>query len=230
MLFCFLAVAAFAPPTATIPPGVRLRRCFIEGTTFHRPATTWAAHSYRGAAATLLVSEQTLQAPALAPIWMAVLVQMLGVGVTLSTLPLFLMKLGGSANQLAITISVFSVAQMLGAPLLVALSGRVGRLAVLRACLAGNALASLATACGRGWVDILFARALAGFTAASVPVAQVADPATAHPAHRPPYPTHRMSHPTRHISHPAYRTSHPAHRTSSHRPSRRPHILSYPLQ
>ena len=35
----------------------------------------------------------------LAPIWLAVLVQMLGVGVTLSTLPLYLHALGCSANQ-----------------------------------------------------------------------------------------------------------------------------------
>ena len=39
---------------------------------------------------------------------------------------------------------------MLGCPLLVALSGRVGRLAVLRTCLAGNALASLLTASAFG--------------------------------------------------------------------------------
>ena len=63
---------------------------------------------------------------------------------------------------------------MLGCPLLVALSGRVGRLAVLRTCLAGNALASLLTASASGLRGIFFARCLAGLTAASVPVAQVA--------------------------------------------------------
>ena len=55
-----------------------------------------------------------------------------------------------------------------------ALSGRVGRLAVLRTCLAGNALASLLTASASGLRGIFFARCLAGLTAASVPVAQVA--------------------------------------------------------
>ena len=89
-------------------------------------------------------------APTLAPIWLAVLVQMLGVGVTLSTLPLYLHSLGCSANQQALCISGFSACQMLGCPLLVWLSGRVGRLTVLRACLTGNALASLLTASASG--------------------------------------------------------------------------------
>lgn len=99
---------------------------------------------------------------------------MLGVGVTLSTLPLFLTRLGCSPNQLAIVISVFSGCQMLGCPLLVGLSARVGRLTVLRACLGGNALASILTACASNYWMIACARALAGLTAASVPVAQVA--------------------------------------------------------
>lgn len=110
----------------------------------------------------------------LIPISLAVLVQMLGVGITLSTLPLYLTQMGATANQLASVVSIFSAAQMVGCPLLVNLSSKVGRLTVLRACLAGNALASLITAAATGWREVACARALAGFTAASVPVAQVA--------------------------------------------------------
>ena len=58
------------------------------------------------------------------------------------------------------------------APALVALSTRVGRLTVLRTCLAGNAIASLLTASASGYSSIAVARTLAGLTAASVPVAQ----------------------------------------------------------
>ena len=47
-----------------------------------------------------------------------------------------------------VAISAFSAAQMLGCPILVALSGRIGRLTVLRMCLAGNAGASLLTVDG----------------------------------------------------------------------------------
>ena len=109
----------------------------------------------------------------LLPIWLAVLVQMLGVGVTLSTLPVYLTALGGSPAQLALIISVFSACQMVGAPLLVALSNRLGRLTILRACLAGNALAALLTSAASTWQGIAYARALAGLTAASVPIAQI---------------------------------------------------------
>ena len=107
------------------------------------------------------------------PIWLAVLVQMLGVGITLSTLPLYMTSLGATPRQLATVVSVFSACQMVGGPALVALSARVGRLAVLRACLAGNACAALLTACASDWRHVAVARGLAGLTAASVPVAQV---------------------------------------------------------
>ena len=101
---------------------------------------------------------------------------MLGVGVTLSTLPLYLQSLGATPNQLGITIAMFSGAQMIGCPLLVGLSNRkgVGRLSVLRACLTGNACAALLTSIAGGWRGVTCARILAGLFAASVPVAQVA--------------------------------------------------------
>jgi hypothetical protein len=117
-------------------------------------------------------------APALAtslPVFVsAVFVQMLGVGVTLSTLPLMMTNAGMTPTQLGITISCFSGAQMVGCPLLVGLSKKWGKLTVLRACLTGNAIASILTSLASGWSTITAARVLAGLTAASVPVAQVA--------------------------------------------------------
>ena len=144
-----------------------------------------------------------LKSPLL-PIWLAVFVQMLGVGITLSTLPLMMTNEGISPNGIGvsatprvlrtrlffhaanlthrtyaraqITISCFSAAQMIGAPLLVSLSNRpnISRLAVLRACLSGNAIAALLTAVAGGWRSITIARILGGTFAASIPVAQVA--------------------------------------------------------
>jgi len=76
--------------------------------------------------------------------------------------------------QLGVTISCFSAAQMVGCRLLIALSSRVGRLTVMRACLAGAASASLLTALSTTWRGVTIARVLAGFFAASVPVAQAA--------------------------------------------------------
>lgn len=110
----------------------------------------------------------------LLPVWLSVFVHMLGVGITLSQLPLYLTSLGASPTQLGLAISGFSLAQMVGCPLLISLSGRVGRLHVMRVCLAGNAAASLLTACASSWQQIAFARVLAGFFAAAVPVSQAA--------------------------------------------------------
>ena len=140
-----------------------------------RRAAVTAVSSRRGTA--LLLAASSAPSPAsnafLVPIWACVFVQMLGVGVTLSTLPLYLTALGCSPAQLAVVISIFSSAQMVGAPFLVGLSARLGRLTVLRFCLAGNAVASLMTAASGGWRAVAAARFLAGLFAASVPVAQV---------------------------------------------------------
>ena len=169
LLGCASAALAFGPSSARPVVAPRL-------TCGRAPAPLLADRSAHAVACAPLETPETPPTTALtlAPIWLAVLVQMLGVGVTLSTLPLYLHALGCSANQQALCISGFSACQMLGCPLLVALSGRVGRLAVLRACLAGNAVASLLTASASGLRGIFFARCLAGLTAASVPVAQVA--------------------------------------------------------
>jgi len=110
----------------------------------------------------------------LLPVWLSVFCHMLGVGITLSQLPLYLTALGASPAQLGLAISGFSIAQMLGCPLLVSISTRYGRLAVMRVCLAGNAAASLLTAWSSSWTQIAAARFLAGFFAASVPVSQAA--------------------------------------------------------
>jgi DHA1 family tetracycline resistance protein-like MFS transporter len=107
-------------------------------------------------------------------VWLTVFVHMLGVGITLSQLSLYLTALGASPTQLGLAIAGFSGAQMIGSPLLVALSERVGRRPVLLFCLAGNAVASLLTASMATWEHIALVRLLAGFFAASVPVSQAA--------------------------------------------------------
>ena len=52
----------------------------------------------------------------LLPVWLIVFVQMLGVGVTISTLPLYLLSIGASTMQLSAVLSGFAAAQMIGAP------------------------------------------------------------------------------------------------------------------
>ena len=100
--------------------------------------------------------------------------QMLGEGIAISTIPLHLLSLGASPLQVGLATSCFSVAQMLCCPLLVSASGKLGRLRVLRTCLAGAAFASLLIAMSNGILGILLGRFLAGAFGASVPVAQAA--------------------------------------------------------
>ena len=106
--------------------------------------------------------------------WLIVFVQMLGVGVTISTLPLYLLSIGASTMQLSAVLSGFAAAQIIGAPLLVRLSDRIGRSSVLLVCIAGAAAANLMTAAATGYRQVAAARVLAGLFAATTPVAQAA--------------------------------------------------------
>jgi MFS family permease len=110
--------------------------------------------------------------PELTPITLGVFSQMLGEGIAMSSLPLYLTRLGAAPLTVGVAISCFSIAQMTCAPLMVRLSSRVGRARVLRLCLAGAAASSLLIATAGGARGVVAGRALAGVFAACVPVAQ----------------------------------------------------------
>ena len=79
----------------------------------------------------------------LLPITLSVFAQMLGEGIAISSLPLYMTNLGASPTQVGLATSCFSAAQMVCCPLLVSLSSRVGRALVLRVCLIGATASSL---------------------------------------------------------------------------------------
>ena len=108
----------------------------------------------------------------LMPITIGVFAQMLGEGIALSSLPLYLTRLGASPLTVGAAISCFSVAQMTFAPILVGLSSRIGRSIVLRICLGGAACASLLIALSESVNGVIVGRTLAGVFAACIPVAQ----------------------------------------------------------
>ena len=110
----------------------------------------------------------------LLPITLGVFAQMLGEGISLSSLPLYMTGLGAPPIYVGMAISCFSVAQMTFAPVLVGLSSRIGRSKVLRICLAGAAAASLLIAFSGSIYGVIAGRTLAGIFAACVPVAQSA--------------------------------------------------------
>jgi MFS family permease len=116
--------------------------------------------------------KQPLLPRELMPITMAVFAQMLGEGIALSSLPLYLTRLGAKPFTVGLAISCFSVMQMTFAPILVGLSSRIGRSIVLQICLAGAAASSLLIAFSGNIMGVIAGRTLAGVFAACVPVAQ----------------------------------------------------------
>ena len=101
---------------------------------------------------------------------------MLGEGISLSSLPLYLTARGATPVTVGLAISCFSVCQMTFAPILVGLSSRagIGRSRILRLCLGGAAASSLLIAFSSSVYGVIAGRALAGVFAACVPVAQSA--------------------------------------------------------
>lgn len=110
--------------------------------------------------------------PGLMPICLGVFVQMLGEGIAIASIPLYLTSLGATPVQVGLATSAFSIAQMLCCPAIVALSTRIGRTVVLRICLAGATASGLIIALSTTIPGVIFGRFLAGVFAASVPVAQ----------------------------------------------------------
>ena len=121
-------------------------------------------------------SSRVVLPKSLLPITWGVFAQMLGEGISLSSLPLYLTARGATPVTVGLAISCFSVCQMTFAPILVGLSSRagIGRSRILRLCLGGAAASSLLIAFSSSVYGVIAGRALAGVFAACVPVAQSA--------------------------------------------------------
>ena len=110
--------------------------------------------------------------PELTPITTAVFSQMLGEGIAMSSLPLYLTGLGAQPLMVGLAVSCFSVSQMTFAPIMVGLSSKIGRSRVMQLCLVGAAASSLLIGLSGTVTGVVAGRALAGVFAACVPVAQ----------------------------------------------------------
>ena len=106
------------------------------------------------------------------PITLSVFVQLLGEGISISTLPLYMRGMGASAPTIGVATSCFSLMQMVCCPLFVRASSKIGRRKMLRMCLAGATFAQMLIALSPSIWGILLGRALGGAFSASVPVAQ----------------------------------------------------------
>ncbi|QXC60828.1 MFS transporter [Aquihabitans sp. G128] len=123
--------------------------------------------------------------PGFGTIWTTVAVDLIGFGIVLPILPRYAEDLHATPFVIGLVVSAFSVAQMVGAPIIGRLSDRIGRKPVLILSLVGTAVGSLVTGiAGSVWI-LLLGRVLDGLSGASVSVAQAAVADVADPEDRP---------------------------------------------
>ncbi|AKF04509.1 MFS transporter [Sandaracinus amylolyticus] len=108
---------------------------------------------------------------------LTVFLDMIGFGIVIPLLPLYVRSMGGDAQTVGTLLGAFSLTQLLATPVLGRLSDRVGRRRVIAVSLLGNALSMVvfALAASREMLPLLFAsRILAGATAGNLSACQAA--------------------------------------------------------
>jgi MFS family permease len=106
-----------------------------------------------------------------------VFLDMVGYGIVIPLLPLYVSRMGASALTVGLILTSFSVAQLIATPLLGRLSDRIGRRSIILVSLVGNAASMLlfAYATDKNLLWLFFAsRILAGATAGNLSACQAA--------------------------------------------------------
>jgi predicted MFS family arabinose efflux permease len=107
----------------------------------------------------------------LAVLWLVVFVDLLGFGVLIPLIPFYGVRLGLSPEWVTLVISLHSLLQFLGAPILGRLSDRHGRRPVLALSMAGHAVAyGMLAIADTLWLLVL-SRLLSGFTSGNLAAA-----------------------------------------------------------
>jgi len=119
-----VAATTTTPTTST----TRLTAAIVGGTKTGENGDS----DHAGADAVSAIEKEKPLPREMMPITMGVFAQMLGEGIALSSLPLYLTRPGATPTTVGLAISCFSLAQMTFAPILVGLSSRIGRSIVLR--------------------------------------------------------------------------------------------------
>ncbi len=109
---------------------------------------------------------------ALLVVCLAVFVDMLGFGIIIPLLPFQAKLLGGSGVWVGALLTAYSAAQLIGAPILGALSDRYGRRRLLLLSLAGSVVSLAVTGFAGSLWALLGARLIAGMFGGSIAVAQ----------------------------------------------------------
>lgn len=105
-------------------------------------------------------------------VYFTVFLDLLGFGIILPFLPFFAIELGASGTGLGALLTAYSLAQLVGAPILGRLSDRFGRRPVLIASLLGASAAMVFSGLAQTLVTLCLARALAGLFGGSISTAQ----------------------------------------------------------
>jgi len=110
-------------------------------------------------------------------IFLTIFVNLVGFGIIIPLLPLYVKSMGGSAETVGILLSSFSLTQLVATPLLGRLSDSAGRRRVILVSLAGNAASMVLFSAASFWhaLPLLFvSRILAGATAGNLAACQAA--------------------------------------------------------
>ncbi len=105
-------------------------------------------------------------------LFLTVFVDLLGFGIVIPFLPLFAERLGISAFGIGWILAIYSLAQLVCAPVLGRISDRVGRRPIIMIGLFGSSLSYLIYGFAGSFTMLLVSRAVHGACAATVPTAQ----------------------------------------------------------
>jgi multidrug resistance protein len=129
-------------------------------------------------------SERPPLPPGFGTIWTSVAIDLVGWGIVLPILPLYAEDFTSSKVTIGLLVAVFSLMQLLFAPIMGRLSDRVGRKPVLVISLAGTAVGSLLMGvAGSLWV-LFLGRIIDGISGGSVSTAHAAVTDMAEPGQR----------------------------------------------
>ncbi|MBP9732822.1 MAG: MFS transporter [Candidatus Omnitrophica bacterium] len=118
------------------------------------------------------MTDQRRGRPGLAPVFLVVLVDLIGFGIVLPLLPFYATDLGASAFHIGWLFSIYSIAQMVASPLWGKWSDRVGRRPVMLISTLGASCAYLAFAFSHTFWLLFLSRLAAGLAGGNIAAAQ----------------------------------------------------------
>lgn len=123
--------------------------------------------------------------PGFWPVWLAVLLDLVGFGIVIPLLPLFADSFGAGAVSIGLLFASYSLAQILFAPIWGRLSDRIGRRPVLLVTIAGSAIGSFLLGIAPTLAILFVGRIVDGISGASIAVARAVVADIADDAQRP---------------------------------------------